>query len=73
MSPKLPHLKPREVVRLLKLYGFEKDHQTGSHAVFVDANERKVTVPIHHGKTIGIGLLRRILEEAGIDPDDVRR
>lgn len=45
MSPKLPHLKSKEVVRLLKEHGFEKDRQVGSHAVFLHPDGRRTTVP----------------------------
>jgi len=73
MSPKLPHLKPREVVDLLKNHGFEKDRQVGSHAVYLHSDGRRTTVPMHEGRTIGIGLLRRILRDADIDPNSVRK
>ena len=71
MSAKLPHLTSREVVRLLVDHGFEKDHQTGSHAVFRHADGRRTTVPMHTGRTLGIGLLRQILRDGDIDPEDL--
>jgi predicted RNA binding protein YcfA (HicA-like mRNA interferase family) len=73
MSPKLPHLPPREVVRLLEKHGFVKDHQRGSHAVYRHPDGRRVTVPMHQGRTVGLGLLRQILRDADIDPDSLRR
>lgn len=72
MSPKLPHLRATEVVRLLESHGFVKDHQTGSHAVFRHPSGRRTTVPMHAGRTIGIGLLRQILHDAGIAPEELR-
>lgn len=72
MSPKLPHLSSREVVRLLECHGFTFDHQTGSHAVFRDSNGRRTTVPMHSSRTVGVGLLRQILKDSGIDPDTIR-
>ena len=32
MSPRVPILKPREVLRALQKAGFEIHHQSGSHA-----------------------------------------
>jgi predicted RNA binding protein YcfA (HicA-like mRNA interferase family) len=72
MSPKLPRLRSKELVRLLESRGFVRDHQTGSHAVFRHADGRRVTVPMHTGRTVGVGLLRRILADAGIDSDQLR-
>ena len=73
MSPKLPHLTAREVVRLLESRGFEFDRQTGSHAVFRHQDGRRVTIPMHSSRTLGVGLLAQILRDADIDSDDVRK
>jgi predicted RNA binding protein YcfA (HicA-like mRNA interferase family) len=73
MSPRLPHLKSKEVVRLLKEHGFEKDRQAGSHAVFLHPDGRRTTVPMHGTRTVGIGLLRQILRDADIDPTSLRK
>ena len=72
MSPKLPHLTAREVVSILEAKGFRFHHQRGSHAVYVNAAGKKVTVPVHRGRTVGVGVLREILNDADIDPNDVR-
>ena len=72
MSPKLPHLTAREVVRLVEARGFSFDRQDGSHAVYRRADGRRVTIPMHSARTIGVGLLLQILRDADIDPNDVR-
>ena len=73
MSPKLPHLTAREVVRFVEAEGFAFDHQTGSHAVYRHSGGRRVTIPTHSTRTVGLGLLAQILRDADIDPNDVRR
>jgi len=73
MSPKLPHLTAREVVRLVESRGFEYDRQTGSHAVYRHPDGRRATIPMHSSRTIGVGLLAQILRDADIDPNDIRR
>jgi predicted RNA binding protein YcfA (HicA-like mRNA interferase family) len=47
--PKLPVLKPREVIKILKKQGFVELRQIGSH-LHLWHNEKKlrVTVPIHN-------------------------
>jgi len=73
MSAGLPRFTSSEVVRLLRAHGFDKDHQTGSHAVFRHTDGRRTTVPMHSGRTLGVGLLRQILRDAEIDPEDLRK
>jgi len=56
----LPILKPNKLIKIIEKQGFIKDRQSGSHATFVHSDGRWTTVPIHR-KTIGKGLLRKIL------------
>jgi predicted RNA binding protein YcfA (HicA-like mRNA interferase family) len=72
MSPKLPHLTARELIRLIEAQGFLFDRQTGSHAIYRRPDGRRVTIPMHSVRTIGIGLLIQILRDADIDPSDLR-
>ena len=73
MSPKLPSLTARELIKLAEAQGFRKVRQKGSHARYSHPDGRNTVIPLHSGKTIGSGLLLRILSEIGIDPADVRR
>jgi len=44
--PRLPMVKPAQVVRALERAGFEIDHQTGSHVVLWRASDNsRVVVP----------------------------
>ena len=50
---KLPSLKPREVISVLKKLGFQEDRCRGSHLVLYNSFTKKRTViPIHKGKDI---------------------
>jgi predicted RNA binding protein YcfA (HicA-like mRNA interferase family) len=57
MSPRVPILKPREVLRALVKAGFEIHHQTGSHAQLRHPAKLhlRVTVP---GMTVSIYLFQ---------------
>ena len=69
MPPKLP-LKPREIIKRLKLLGFVCDHTTDSHEVYYHASsKRRAVVPIHT-KELPKGTVKAIVREAGIDLDD---
>ncbi|MEA3203791.1 MAG: hypothetical protein QOI63_1470 [Thermoplasmata archaeon] len=72
MVPKVPPLSYREVHRLLRAHGFEVTRQTGGHVVYAHPDGRTAVVP-HHGKDIFPKLVAKILKEAGIDLDTVRR
>lgn len=73
VPPRLPVLSYRKVKQILNAHGFQQVGQRGSHVYFQDGTGRRVTVPNHAGQDIGRGLLLRILEDAGIPPDQVRK
>ena len=73
MTPRLPALTAREIVAILEKRGFARVHQSGSHAVFRDSEGRRTTVPIHAKRSLGRGLLRRILKDANLTVDDLVR
>ena len=60
--PKLPVLKPREVIAALEKAGFRQVRQKGSHAQFKRGN-LLVTVPIHPGD-LNPQVLRSILRQS---------
>ena len=64
---KLPLLPARELLSILKRLGFEPVHQRGSHLTLKRLSDlRRVTVPIHAGRTIKKGLLKGILNDVGL-------
>jgi predicted RNA binding protein YcfA (HicA-like mRNA interferase family) len=70
----LPIVRPRELIGALKRLGFARTRKSrGSHLRFVHPDGRKTTVPMHKGKTIGRGLLRKILKDSGISAEDFSR
>jgi predicted RNA binding protein YcfA (HicA-like mRNA interferase family) len=63
--PKIPKsISGRELVQLLKKFGYSMVRQTGSHIRLISAkkgHEHKITVPNH--KSIKIGTLNHILND----------
>jgi predicted RNA binding protein YcfA (HicA-like mRNA interferase family) len=69
---RLPVLRSADLLRALQKAGFEIVRQRGSHARLRHLDGRVVTVPIHSGQDIGRGLLRKILRDAELSPDDIQ-
>jgi predicted RNA binding protein YcfA (HicA-like mRNA interferase family) len=63
---RLPVLSGKQLVQRLRRFGYELDHQSGSHIILrhTDLPHRRLTVPIH--RTIARGTLRAILRHAGV-------
>ena len=70
MKGRLPMLKARDVIRALNKLGFFVVRQKGSHICFKHADRRFTLVPRHGGEDIGRGLLRQILREIKITPEE---
>jgi predicted RNA binding protein YcfA (HicA-like mRNA interferase family) len=71
--PPLPRITGREIVDVLKKLGWVVVTQKGSHAQLRHpTRDGRVTVPLHAGETIGPGLLRSILAQAGITVEEFR-
>jgi predicted RNA binding protein YcfA (HicA-like mRNA interferase family) len=70
----LPILRPGDLVRALERLEFQRTRGSrGSHLRYVHPDGRRTTVPMHKGKTIGRGLLRKILRDIGMSAEDLSR
>lgn len=68
--PKLPVLKPHEVVSRLLTLGFVEVRQRGAHKQFRHRDGRGTTVPFHKGRDISPALLRQIARDIGMSAED---
>lgn len=66
MTPRLPSLTARDVIRALERSGFVASRMSGSHCRLIHVTDptRKVTVPVHSGD-LKRGTLRAIIAQAG--------
>jgi predicted RNA binding protein YcfA (HicA-like mRNA interferase family) len=67
---RLPVLKPREVVRVLEKLGFVKVRQRGSHKQYRHADGRGTTVPFHGSRDVSPLLLKQIIKDTRITPEE---
>lgn len=69
--PKLPSIKDRQLIKILKKLGFFEHPERGtSHLVFAHQDGRRTTVARHPGKDIPRGTLRAILRDINISPQE---
>ena len=67
---RLPMLSGREVVRALEGAGFRVIRQKGSHVRIKHPDGRVTTVPVHAGRDVSRGLLRKILRDAELTKEE---
>lgn len=70
LMPKLPVVSGQECVKAMRKFGYEQDHQTGSHIILrhKDPPHRRLTVPNH--KELAKGTLRLIIKQAGLTVEE---
>lgn len=69
--PRLPVLSPREIIKILEKKGFVLDRVRGSHHIYYHPEtKRRATVPLHR-KDLPKGTLLSILQQAGIERDEM--
>ena len=68
--PKLPVIKPREIIKILKKDGFMLVRSDGAHQRYHHKDGRKVTVSFHN-RPLKRGTLKSILRQADFTVDDL--
>jgi predicted RNA binding protein YcfA (HicA-like mRNA interferase family) len=63
LSPKLPVITGKDLVKLVENLGFIHINTVGSHMVFKHPDGRRTTIPIHSGEELGPGLLNKIIKK----------
>lgn len=71
--PKLPAVKPREIVKFLQSNGFVLDHVPGSHHIYYNPTSKRRAVVPQHNREIPKGTLVSLLREAGFTLRSISR
>lgn len=72
MSPKLPVVSGRQLIRALQKFGYVEVRQKGSHVRMrnaADSQRQSVTIPLHD--EIASGTLRRVLRDARVTIEEL--
>jgi predicted RNA binding protein YcfA (HicA-like mRNA interferase family) len=68
---KLPRASGEKHVAAFKRAGWTVNHVEGSHYVMVkEGSNVHLSIPVHRGKDLGIGLLKKLIEKAGLTNED---
>lgn len=65
---RLPLLSGKEIIKILAKIGYRRIRQRGSHIRLSCQNRKSVTVPDY--RVIGRGLLRKILRNTELSPEE---
>lgn len=62
----------RDLAKLLERNGWELRRVHGSHHIYAKAgNPARISVPIHGGRPLKVGLLKHLLKLSGIDESEL--
>ena len=71
--PKLVPISGKKLCKMIEKLGFIPIQGKGSHIRFKHPDGRATVVPVHHGRDIGRGLLKKILNEIEVNRDEFMR
>ena len=70
---RLTPVDPRVVDRMLRRLGFARVRQRGSHVLYRHPDGRTTTVPHHKGRDLAVPLVRAILADIRLSPQEFLR
>lgn len=69
--PKLPRVSGDLHVAAFKRAGWMINHIEGSHYIIIkEGSSIHLSIPVHSGKELGPGLLRKLIRTAGLTPEE---
>ncbi len=72
--PHLSPISPKKLIKFLEREGFVHVKTKGSHYFFLHPIDRCTTsVPLHGNQDIGVGLLRKILQDIEMSVEEFRK
>lgn len=72
MSPRLPTITVRKMIRVVERSGFVFHHMKGGHAYFRHNDGRWTTVPVHPGD-LPRGTVHKILKDIGLSQEEFHK
>ncbi|QQG46018.1 MAG: type II toxin-antitoxin system HicA family toxin [Candidatus Niyogibacteria bacterium] len=73
MSSGLPRTRAKDIIRVLEKIGFSFARQSGSHKIYKNTENKRVTVPFHNNTILHPKVLKSILKDADIDAEQLKK
>ena len=71
MSPRLPAVTAKDLVRVAEKLGFVFRRQRGSHAIYVrESDKARVVIPMHHGTDLKRKTLHGIIQDLKLTAEE---
>jgi predicted RNA binding protein YcfA (HicA-like mRNA interferase family) len=70
LSSRLPRVIAAQVISVLEAIVFFLTRQSGSHKIYKNSEERRVTVPFHSGEILHPKTLKSIINDSGLTVDE---
>jgi len=71
--PRLPRVSAKRMVSVLEKCGFTWTRQSGSYAIYKNAEGLRATIPIHGNTILHPKIVKTILRDANISPMDFKK
>ena len=68
---KSPRLTGKQLIKILRSFGFEVVRVKGSHHILKNTKGKTTIIPVHTNEVIGPGLLAKILNDCEIRKEDL--
>ncbi len=64
---RVPRITGKKALKAFRRAGFDLDHVRGSHHILKrDGSSVRLSIPVHSGRTVGVGLLLSQISAAGL-------
>ncbi len=69
----LPTITSEEAIKIVKKYGFNLSRQSGSHMIFKNDLNKRITIPYHSGRILHPKIVKNIIETLEISIEEFKR
>ena len=71
--PKLPSIKPKDLIKKFQNFGYEKDRQRGSHVILYHREwKKRIVIPLHV-RDLPTGTLHAIIKQSGVAKSEFKK
>ena len=71
--PRLPRITAKQIIYILEKHDFKLARQSGRHKIFKNSEGKRTTVPFHDSKILHPKILKSILNDAGIETEELEK